>query len=94
MYDSSSDGHKLAGLLCRPQCRPGLTLRRHCTDSPVMCSHAFPAMGRTMRPRKDGLMLNFSLTASMAPVRNLALSGGEGRRVGPVCRRGRGQQRR
>ena len=39
--------------------------------APVMCSQALPAMGSTMRPRKDGLMLSVSLTASMAPVRYL-----------------------
>ncbi len=41
------------------------------TNTAVMCSQAFPAMGSTMRPRKAWLSPDFWLTSSRAPVRNL-----------------------
>ena len=41
------------------------------TKQAVMCSHAFPAMGRTMSPRKRWFRPEALLTSSSAPVKNL-----------------------
>ena len=41
------------------------------TNTAVMCSHALPAMGSTMRPRNWRPMPNRCDTCSMEPVRNL-----------------------
>ena len=41
------------------------------TKTAVMCSHALPAMGSTIRPKNARLMPVPSLTSSMEPVRNL-----------------------